>query len=81
MAFMVEHIIKVRIEELGTLRLDFNDGEIREIPASKVAASEYVHGQRTENARHLANLAEAICYFSKKGANPAIEFVVTSDQR
>jgi hypothetical protein len=79
---MTEEILKVRAEELQTIRLVFGNGEIHEMPLANVKDYEEA-GERgnPDASRHLNMLARALAFFATKGVEPSVEFVVPISRR
>jgi hypothetical protein len=76
---MTEELLKIRAEELTTIRLVFANKVVHEIPMDRVAehAGEC---QDDQLKRHLLALAQALRFFSSKKTDPSIEFVVPAQQ-
>jgi hypothetical protein len=79
-AVMTEEILKIKAEELATIRLIFadsqeSDGETVELTLSQ--AKTYADKSDDRNVRDgLRSLIAGLTYFSKKGVEPSVEFVI-----
>jgi hypothetical protein len=84
-AKMVEEIQKIRAEELSVIRLVFPDsqdsaGETVELTLAQAKA--YAgRSHDTDVRRHLCGIIDGLAYFSKKGVQPSVEFVVPISRR
>ena len=74
---MGEEILRVRAEELTTIRLIFNDGIVHEMPIDRVKEYALQSIDVSSDATHALNgMVRGLQYFSQKGSAPGIEFVV-----
>jgi hypothetical protein len=72
---MTEEILKIKADELTTIRLIFEDGIIHEMPLKSAAGyAQSSQDQRIKDA--LGMLVGGLDFFSKPNAYPSIEFVV-----
>jgi hypothetical protein len=72
---MAEEILKIRAEELTTIRLLQEDGTAHEMPVSKVLR--YYNKPEDPGAQAALNqIAEGLEFFSRKGVFPCLEFVI-----
>jgi len=73
---MTEALLKIRAEELTTIRLVFANKIVHEIPIDNVKdyAGELSHDEHLQ--RHLLALGQAVRFFASKRTDPAVEFVV-----
>jgi hypothetical protein len=76
---MTEAILKIKAEELTTIRLVFATKVVHEIPIDNVRdyAAE-CHDEQLQ--RHLLALSQAVRFFASKRTDPAVEFVVPGQQ-
>jgi hypothetical protein len=72
---MTEEILKVKAEELTTIRLVFAGGVVHEMPLGEVK-SYAVAASTPQVHQALLALAKGLEYFSTKGVEPSVEFVV-----
>jgi hypothetical protein len=70
---VVEEIQKIRAEEITTIRIVFETGEVHEMPVAGLAR--YAAAD-PEVKSHLSMLAQCLEFFSKKTTKPSVEFVV-----
>ena len=76
---MTEEILKIRAEELKTIRLVFANKVVREMPVNIV--DEYAGECEDEQLkRHLLALSQALRFFSSKKTDPSVEFVMPAQQ-
>lgn len=77
---MTEAILKIRAEELTTIRLVFANKVVHEIPIDNVKnyAGEFHHDEQLQ--RHLLALGQAMRFFASKKTDPSVEFVVPGQQ-
>jgi hypothetical protein len=76
---MTEAVLKIRAEELTTIRLVFASKVVHEIPIDNVG--EYAGECRDEQLkRHLLALGQAVRFFASKKTDPSVEFVVPGQQ-
>jgi hypothetical protein len=74
---MTEELLTIRAEELAKIRLVFDSGEVHELPLGNV--KEYADAADIGNpevGRHLNMLTRALAFFSTKGVEPSVEFVI-----
>jgi hypothetical protein len=76
---MTEAILKIKAEELTTIRLVFATKVVHEIPIDIVGqyAAEF---QDEQLKRHLLALGQAVRFFASKKTDPSVEFVVPGQQ-
>jgi hypothetical protein len=76
---MTEAILKIKAEELTTIRLVFATKVVHEIPIDNLRdyAGEFPDEQVK---RHLLALGQAVRFFASKRTDPAVEFVVPGQQ-
>jgi hypothetical protein len=79
-ANMTEAMLKIRAEELTTIRLVFANKVVHEIPIDNVKnyADEFHHDEQLQ--RHLLALGQAVRFFASKKTDPSVEFVVPGQQ-
>jgi hypothetical protein len=76
---VTEEILKIRADELTTIRLVFANKIVREIPVHIV--SEYAGECHDEQlVRNLLALSQALRFFSSKKTDPTVEFVMPAQQ-
>jgi hypothetical protein len=76
---MTEAVLKIRAEELTTIRLVFATKVVHEIPIDNL--KDYaVECQDEQLKRHLLALGQAVRFFSSKRTDPSVEFVVPGQQ-
>jgi hypothetical protein len=81
-AAVTEENLKIRAEELATIRLVFGNGIIHEMPLAEAKGyGDAADSGNPEVSRHLNMLARALTFFSTKGVEPSIEFVVPISRR
>ena len=78
---MTEEILKIKAEELATIRLIFPDtktdtGETVELTLKQ--ARSYATKAKNEAGKHLGAILDALAYFSTKGVEPSLEFVISA---
>jgi hypothetical protein len=72
---MVEEIQKIRAEEITTVRIVFDNGQVHEMPVGGV--SHYAQAMPDQQVKnHLSMLAQCLTFFSSKTTKPSIEFVI-----
>jgi hypothetical protein len=72
---MVEEVQKIKIEELGTVRIIYEDGDIVETSLSKLE-NKPPGGLDAGTAGALKSLSNAVRQLSNKGTKFGIEFVI-----
>jgi hypothetical protein len=76
---MTEAILKIKAEELTTIRLVFATKVVHEIPIDDLR--DYAgQCQDEQTQRYLIALGQAVRFFASKRTDPAIEFVVPGQQ-
>jgi hypothetical protein len=74
-AAMVEEIQKIRAEEITTIRIVFDNGQVHEMPIGGL--SSYAAGTGDAQVKnHLSMLAQCLAFFSNRATTPSIEFVI-----
>ena len=72
---MVEEIQKIRVEEMKTVRIVFDEGNVHEIAVSSL--QKYATNLPDATVQnHLSMLAQCLTFFSNRGTKPSIEFVI-----
>jgi hypothetical protein len=74
---MTEEILKIKAQELATIRLIFTGLDAQTVELDLAQA--YVYLQRcSDRALHtaLSGLLSGLSYFSKKDVEPSLEFVI-----
>jgi hypothetical protein len=76
---MTEAILKIKAEELTTIRLVFASKVVHEIPIDNLG--QYTGDFQDEQLkRHLLALGQAVRFFASKRTDPSVEFVVPGQQ-
>jgi len=75
-----EEILRVRAQQLKTVRLVFSNEETHEIPLDTVGV--YAEKCRDDEVgKNLKALGKALTFFSSKATDPSIEFVIPIKSR
>jgi hypothetical protein len=72
---MTEEILRIKAEELATIRLVFGKEKTVEMELPKAAA--WAASSADDKLRvALIGLIDGLAYFSRKGVDPSVEFVI-----